>query len=516
MSRRLLPFVAAAVLLSACTGDEGPELATAEVGPAEVVQTVAAPAELAPAARAPVTADVAGEVVELAVSDGDRVVAGEVLMQLASEQLERQVEQAEQAVEAARSAGATAAGAGAAPDLAPVVGSLRGQLDTLLPELVGALDAQVGAAEAALESAVIGVVEASEAGDEVRAELVAALEDSDVVAAVDGLDLDALTTGPDVSAAVATLEQARDAVTQSRTGLARAQGSFREASQELAEVETGLAQQTAATEAAQAAAVEAQVAEAEAALTAVEERLDELTIVAPISGVVELERGGTSPVPGDGLNGLEGLGGLGDAAGQLGDGAVDGLGGLGGAGDGVERALRVGSQVGPGQLVATVFDLSSFTVEVEVDEIDVVEIAVGQPVTVTVDAFPAETLHGEVDRIAIEPLRDAAGGARYPISVELTEIPSQVELRVGLTAAVEIEVARVDADLAVPTSALLRRGDAEVVYAVRDGVAEEIPVELVAIGDEEAAIEGRIEAGETVVTTGVELVSDGDEVEVDR
>ena len=516
MSRRLLPFVAAVTLLAACTGDEAPELATAEVGPAEVVQTVAAPGELAPAARATVTAGVAGEVVELEVADGDRVEAGEVLMQLSSDELERQLEQAEQAVEAARSAGATAAGAGAAPDLAPVVGSLRGQLDALLPELVGALDAQVGAAEAALESAILGVVEASEAGDEVRAKLIAALEDRDVVKVADGLDLDALATGPDVSTAVATLEQAHDAVAESRAGLARAQGSFRETSQELAAVETGLAEQSAAAEVAQAAAVDAQVAEAEAALTALEERLDELTIVAPIDGVVQLERGDASALPGDGVGGLDGLGGLGDTAGQLGDGALEGLGGLSNGGDGIDSALRVGAQVGTGQHVATVYDLSSFTAEVEVDEIDVVEVAVGQPVTVAVDAFPAETLRGEVDRIAIEPLRDAAGGARYPISVELTEVPSEVELRVGLTAAVEIEVARVDADLAVPTSALLRRGDAEVVYAVREGIAEQVPVELVAIGDEEAAIEGQIEAGETVVTTGVELVSDGDEVEVDE
>ena len=521
MSGRLLALFGAAVLLAACTGDDGPELDTARVGPAEVVQTVAAPAELAPAARAPVTTGVAGEIVALEVADGDHVDEGEVLMRLTSEELEDRVDQAEQAVETARSAGGAAAGVGAAPDLAPVIGSLRGQLDTTLPELIGVLDAQVGAAEGALEAAVLAVVEAAETRQEARAELIAKLEDSDVVEVVDGLDLDSLPSGPDVSAAVGRLEQARATVETARAGLARAQASFRQASQELAEVEAGLADQAAAAEAAQQAAVEAQVAEAQAALAAVEDRLDELTIVAPISGVVQLERGEPVGAPGDGLGGLEGFGGLeglggpNGAAGRFGDSALDGLDGLDGAGDRIDRALTVGTQLGAGQLVATVFDLSSFTAEVEVDELDVVELAVGQPVEISVDAFPGETLRGEVERIAIEPLRDVAGGARYPVSVELTDVPAEVELRVGLTAAVEIEVARVDAELAVPTSALLRRGEAEVVYAVRDGVAEEVPVDLVAIGDQEAAITGDVEPGETVVTTGVELVSDGDEVEVD-
>jgi multidrug efflux pump subunit AcrA (membrane-fusion protein) len=64
----------------------------------------------------------------------------------------------------------------------------------------------------------------------------------------------------------------------------------------------------------------------------------------------------------------------------------------------------------------------------------------------------------------------------------------------------------------VPTSALLRRGGGEVVHVVRDGVAREVPITVEAIGDETAAVAGPLEAGERVVTIGVELIEDGDEV----
>lgn len=510
VTRTLLPLVLVAVL-AACTGEDEPQLGTAEVREAEVVQTVAAPAELAPAARAAVTTSVSGEVVELAVDDGDRVRAGDLLVRLSSDQLEEQIEQAEAAVAAARAAGEGAAGAGL--DLAPVVGSLRGQVDTVLPGLIDALDAQVAAADSALEAAVIGLTEVTDAADDFRDEVLDALEDGDVLEVADGLDPDALPQGPDGAVAIEELEEAQHAVREARGQLAATRGSFRDASGELAEVESQLAAQTEATETAQAAAVEAQVEQAQAALEATEARVDELTVVAPIDGIVQLERdrGGAGSSAGGGVLGdLDDLGGLAGDPPDLGD-----LGDSGGASaGGDDRPLTVGTSLGAGQVLATVYDLSSFTVQVEVDELDIVEVATGQSVEVLVDAFVGEELRGRVERIAIEPARDPTGGARYPVTVGLTDVPDDVELRVGLTAAVEIEVARLDAELVVPTSALLRRADREVVSVVRDGVVEEIPVELLAIGDQDAAIDGAVETGETVITTGVELVSDGDEVDL--
>jgi multidrug efflux pump subunit AcrA (membrane-fusion protein) len=98
------------------------------------------------------------------------------------------------------------------------------------------------------------------------------------------------------------------------------------------------------------------------------------------------------------------------------------------------------------------------------------------------------------------------------VTVRLLGVPAEIRLRVGLTASAEIEVRRVESDTVVPTSALLRRGGGEVVHVVRDGVAREVPVEVAAIGDDTAAVEGQLEAGERVVTLGVELIEDGDEV----
>lgn len=531
----------AALVLGACTRDEGPVVETATVRAGEVVQVVAAPAQLDASARASVNAPLGGEVEELLVTDGDIVAAGEPLVRLASDSLENQVEQAEAAMASAEQLGAVAEGAGL--DVSPVLSAFRGQLDTLFPSLLEALGSQLDTTEAALDAALAGVDESTRVADELSrgvrdafadaqqvVDAAADLEALEELEVPDGskvhegaelpelpapeLDPETLPSLPDGEAVTASLREARRAASESRRQLAATERAFQDASQQLLAAEQELGSQAAATSAAQAAAVDAQVAQADLALEAARARIDDLLVTAPIGGVVELARDGA----GGGAPSLEGLpGGVDELTGELGGDAgledlLGGVGGSGGAGGARSGPITDGAAVGAGQELMTVFDLSGFTARAEVDEIDVVHVREDQPVVVRVDAFPGVELEGTVDHVALAPSRDVTGGALYPVTVTLTQVPDDVQLRVGLTASAEIEVRRIEGDRVVPTSALLRRGDREVVHVVRDGVAVEVPVEVVALGEEDAAVEGELSSGEQVVTIGVELIEDGDEV----
>jgi HlyD family secretion protein len=323
-------------------------------------------------------------------------------------------------------------------------------------------------------------------------------------------ELDAARAAGQQRLDAAAADARRESAT-ARRQLADAQESFQQVSLDLRQAERAAEQQADQVAAAQAAAVEAQRAQAEQTLEAARALTEDLTIVAPAAGTIELARGTEVGAAGLDVGALTGdLGGVGDLAG--GD-----LGGLlaGAIGPTATSSgpIAEGRQVGVGQPLLSIYDLSRFSATVEVDEIDAVEVAEGQPVTVLVDAFPAAEVRGVVDRVAISPQRGATGGAAYPVDVRLTQVPPEVSLRVGLTASAEIEVRRLDAELVVPTSALLRRGGAEVVFAVREGRAAEVPVQVLAIGDQTAAVDGELAVGERVVTIGVELVEDGDEVD---
>ncbi len=457
-----LAAVLAAAMLAACTSEDGPRVETAEVTRDSVVETIAAPAELGPEGRVTLTAPAGGEVEQLLVEDGERVEAGDPVARLRSEPIEGQVEQARAAVEAADALAASAAGAGV--DLSPVLGAFGGQLESVLEPVLATLSEQVGEVD----------------DDRLR-------------------------------------ERLQDRLTGAREAYQQARG-------ELASAEAELAGQAEAATAAQTRAADAQREQAVLALESARARVDDLELVAPADGVVELARadegGGGAAGLGDlgGLGGPDGGAGGGEPGGGAGGGGSDlsGLLGAGGAGGGQGEPGPVseGVEVGTGQPLLTVYDLSGFTARAEVDEIDVVEVTEGQDAVVLVDAYPDAELTGRVSHVAIAPERGATGGASFPVTVRLTEVPDDVELRVGLTASVEVTTERTDEELTVPTNALLRRGEEDIVFVVDEqGLAERTPVTVRALGETTAAVEGDLGAGDVGVTTGGETAEDGAEVE---
>jgi macrolide-specific efflux system membrane fusion protein len=516
---------ALALVLAACSGGDEPTFEGAEVTAGEVVQTVAAPAVLEPAGRVTVSAPAGGVLEELAVADGDVVSAGDPLLRITSESLDQQLTQAEAAVE---SAGSFAGSAGLESlDIAPLVASFRAQLDAVVPGVLGALEDQVAALEATVTTVNRTIADTGEATAEALQELAAELGGR--LPPELGVDPE-LVAGPsaeDVTVPVDTSEL-EAALASSRARLHEAQSEFRAATAQLEELEEQAAAQAATATQAQMAAAEVQRAQAGLALETLQERAEALEVTAPADGVVELARGDTggggtldAGSLGDDLASLGGQLGLGGAGGDLGGAAeLDpsdlgaGLPGAAGSTSTSDGPIAAGSEVGAGQVLLTIYDLDSFTARAEVDELDIAEVAEGQDVTVLLDAFPGVELAGVVERIAVEPRRGGVGGALYPVEVRVTTLPEEVDLRVGLTASVEVEVRTVDAELVVPSGALLRRGEDEVVYVVREGVADEVSVQVLALGDGVAAIAGDLTVGDTVVTTGVELVEDGQQLEL--
>ena len=174
-------------------------------------------------------------------------------------------------------------------------------------------------------------------------------------------------------------------------------------------------------------------------------------------------------------------------------------------------ALRPGL-TGVATLPALAFN-ERFEIVLEVDEIDVVLVEVGQRVSVEVDALRGRPLTGSIVALSQSPQRVATGGTVYRTRVRLDE-PTPIDgalpnLRGGLTGTADIEVQRIEGALTVPTTALLRSGGSEVVYVVRGGIAVEVAVSVLAFGEARAAIVGELTAGERVITTGVERATPG-------
>jgi multidrug resistance efflux pump len=107
--------------------------------------------------------------------------------------------------------------------------------------------------------------------------------------------------------------------------------------------------------------------------------------------------------------------------------------------DGVVADLeaRQGASVSTGQVAVTLADFSAWLVKTtDLTEIDVVELAEGDPVTVTLDALPNEELAGEILSIG-QTFTTNQGDVVYEVTLLLHDaLPL---MRWGMTAAVKFE-----------------------------------------------------------------------------
>ncbi len=105
------------------------------------------------------------------------------------------------------------------------------------------------------------------------------------------------------------------------------------------------------------------------------------------------------------------------------------------AGTITNQNLKVGEFAASATPVVTIADLSSWVVKTtDLTEIDVVRIKEGQPVTLTLDALPDQTLKGYVLSIA-QNYAEKQGDIVYEVTVLLTD--KQPAMRWGMTAQVD-------------------------------------------------------------------------------
>ena len=118
----------------------------------------------------------------------------------------------------------------------------------------------------------------------------------------------------------------------------------------------------------------------------------------------------------------------------------------------IEKAAKVGDALSTGSDLCTIYDLSYLEMTINVDELQVSSLSVGQTVQVTADAVQDRTYEGVVTRVSMKG--DTSGGTTtYPVTVRIDETDG---LRPGMNANAEIVVAQAKNALAVPNATVVR------------------------------------------------------------
>ncbi len=162
-----------------------------------------------------------------------------------------------------------------------------------------------------------------------------------------------------------------------------------------------------------------------------------------------------------------------------------------------EIRSSVGDQVSPGTVSIRIDDLTRLIVDVEVPEVDINRVRLDQTVNLSFDAIPNVVYRGRVNEVGGIGIQ-TQGAVNFAVKIELVEWDEQV--RPGMTAAVNIVTERLENVLLVPNRAVRIRDGRRVVYVLRNGMPEMVPIEIGATSDALSEIAaGEVQEGELVV-----------------
>ncbi|MDD6557649.1 MAG: efflux RND transporter periplasmic adaptor subunit [Faecalibacterium prausnitzii] len=118
----------------------------------------------------------------------------------------------------------------------------------------------------------------------------------------------------------------------------------------------------------------------------------------------------------------------------------------------IEKDAKVGDAVKAGDTLCIVYDLSYLEMSINVDELQISSISVGQKVQITADAVPDKTYVGTVTRVSMKGTSNG-GTTTYPVTIRIDDTDG---LRPGMNANAEIVVAEANNALVVPNAAVVR------------------------------------------------------------
>lgn len=206
------------------------------------------------------------------------------------------------------------------------------------------------------------------------------------------------------------------------------------------------------------------------------------------------------------------------------------------------ETVVIGIQNSPGSTLMTLADMSIITAEVKVDETDIVNVRLGQPAEVSIDAIPKKTFKAIVTEIGNNAIVRSTGVSTsqqtsasqeakdFKVVVTLQDPPEN--LRPGLSATAKVTTATRSGALTIPIQALTVRSRADLkagsedkeavqaaapqtaaangsntdkeeiqgVFVIREGKAQFLPVQTGITGATEIEVLSGLKPGDEIVT----------------
>lgn len=158
--------------------------------------------------------------------------------------------------------------------------------------------------------------------------------------------------------------------------------------------------------------------------------------------------------------------------------------------------VKVGDTPWRGQTLVEIPDLSQMMIKAKVNEVYISQIRANQQVIITIDALPGLQFYGTVSRVAALATRERDSSVKT-FDVEIVLDGSDPRLRPGMSAQCQIITDRIKDKLFVPLESVLQKDDTTVVYVKRGGFRRQ-PVQIGAKNSDYVVIEKGLKAEDEV------------------
>ncbi len=157
-------------------------------------------------------------------------------------------------------------------------------------------------------------------------------------------------------------------------------------------------------------------------------------------------------------------------------------------------------------VLCTITPTQNMTIDISVDELDIMSLSVGQEAAITLDALPGQSFTGTVKKM--DPTGTNEGGStKYTVTVEVAKTQ---QMLIGMNASVRVEVSTLSDILTVPAAAVYEDGNRTYVYtAVDDKTGEPTkPVDVTTGSSDGESIEilSGLTSGDTVYYSYAESI----------
>lgn len=166
-----------------------------------------------------------------------------------------------------------------------------------------------------------------------------------------------------------------------------------------------------------------------------------------------------------------------------------------------DKPVAEGSQVKAGQILVGIGESKGFKIDVQVNEVNINQIKVGQEADVTGPAFNNINLKGHVSQVDTQAQVQAGGLPQFPITIEVPNISEKDKetIHIGMTAKVAIKI-ETPGIITIPLKAIKEKDGASVVTVKdKNGKTQEVTVTPGTTTMDSIIIESGLKEGDMIV-----------------